>query len=108
MVKEIVLNGSTDRNLINYITNEQLYFTQLNLLNTGVKFLQKIGCRVIITDLYNFGANYEYVSEYCKYPEYCSSHGLNLDYGTDGSHAGPLSHKAIAQRLLNRVQSLNE
>lgn len=107
-VEEIVLNSSSDRKLIDSITDEQLYFTQLSLLNTGTKFLQAIGCKFVITSISDFGANYDYVSEYVRYPEYCSNYGLHLDFGTDGVHAGPLSHKAIAQRILNHVQSSND
>jgi hypothetical protein len=107
-VEEIVLNYSLDRKLIDSITDEQLYFAHLSLLNTGVKFLQSIGCKFVITSISEFGANYEYVSEYVKYSEYCSNYGLHLDNGTDDVHAGPLSHKAIAQRILNHVQSSND
>ena len=104
-VKEIVLNGSKNRVLVDSISNEQLYFNQLNLLNTGMKFLKLIGCRAVITSITDFGYNYyDYVSEYVKYPEYCSSYGLYLDRGTDGMHAGPLSHKAIAERILKHLQ----
>jgi len=107
-VEEIVLNSSLDRKLIDSITDEQLYFNQLSLLNTGTKFLQAIGCKFVITSISDFGAIYDYVSEYVKYPEYCSNYGLHLDNGTDGVHPGPLSHKAIAQRILNHVQSSND
>lgn len=104
-VEEIVLNNCKDRVLLDSITNEQLYFNQLNLLNTGTKFLNLIGCKFVIISISDFGKHHEYLSEYVKYPEYCSTHGLHLDYGTDNLHAGPLSHKAIAQRLLNHLQS---
>jgi hypothetical protein len=103
-VEEVVLNTSKDRKLVDSITDEQLYFTQISLLNTGVKFLRSVGCKFAITSITDFGSNYEYVSEYVKYPEYCPSYGVNIDKGTDGLHAGPLSHQAIAQRLLNHVQ----
>jgi hypothetical protein len=107
-VDEIVLNSSSDRKLVDSITDEQLYFTQLSLLNTGTKFLQAIGCKFVITSISDFGANYDYVSEYIRYPEYCSNYGLHIDNGTDGVHPGPLSHKAIAQRILNHVQLRND
>jgi hypothetical protein len=107
-VEEIVLRSSVDRKLIDSISNEQLYFTQLSLLNTGVSFLRSLKCKFVLTSIADFGSNYDYVSEYIKYPEYCSNYGLHLDNGTDGLHAGPLSHKAIAQRILDRVQLHNE
>ena len=104
-VEEIVLNSSKDRKLIDSITKEKLYFSQISMLNTGTKFLKAIECKFVITSIHQFEEGYDYVSEYIKYPEYCSNYGLNLDTGTDGVHAGPLSHQAIAQRILNRVQS---
>jgi hypothetical protein len=105
-VQEIVLNSSKDRKLIDSITLEQLYFNQITLLNTGIRFLQAVRCKFIVTSINEVGSLYEYVSEYCKYPEYCNNSGLRLDTGTDGIHAGPLSHQAIAQRVLNRVQCI--
>jgi len=42
------------------------------------------------------------------YPEYCSNYDLRLDYGTDGIHAGPLNHQAIAQRLLDHIKLSDE
>jgi hypothetical protein len=103
-VNEFVLNNTKDRKLIDSITLEQLYFTQISFLNTGVRFLQALKCKFILTSIINFGSDYDYVSEYVKYPEYCSNYGLHLDYGTDGIHAGPLSHQAIAQRLSDHIQ----
>lgn len=107
-VQEVVLSYSKDRKLINCVSEEQLYFNQLSLLNTGVRFLRSIGCRFAITAICDFGHLYNYVLEYVKYPEYCYSYGMQIDHGTDGLHVGPLSHKAIAQRLLNHLQSYND
>jgi hypothetical protein len=102
-VCEVVLNSSKDRKLVDSVTPEQLYFNQISLLNTGIRFLQATKCKFILTSINDFGLQYAYVSEYVKYPEYCSNYGLHLDTGTDGLHAGPLSHRAIAQRILDRV-----
>ena len=107
-VEEVVLSCSKNKKLVDSVTNEQLYFNQLSLLNTGVKFLRAIGCKFAITSIIELDSIYDYVLEYVKYPEYCPSYGMNLDKGTDGLHVGPLSHKAIAQRLLNHVQSCND
>lgn len=106
-VHEIMLNSSKDRKLIDSLTAEQLYFNQMSLLNTGVRFLKAINCKFILTSINDFGSYYDYVLEYVKYPEYCANYGLQLDTGTDGIHAGPLSHQAIAQCVLNRVQYMN-
>ena len=103
-VEEIVLRATVDRKLLDSVTAEQLYFNQISLLNTGAKYLRLIGCKFVITSLTDFGSSYDFVSEYVKYPEYCSHFGLHIDNGTDGVHAGPLSHKAIADRILNHIQ----
>ena len=94
--------------MIDSISDEQLYFTQISLLNTGVKFLRSLNCKFVITSVSDFGSHHDYVSEYIKYPEYRSNYGLHLDFGTDGVHAGPLSHKALAQRLLDHIQYTND
>ena len=106
-VEEIVLNSTNDRKLLDSVTDQQLYFVQISMLNTGIKYLRKLGCKFVFTSLTDFGSSYDHVAEYVKYPEYCSHYGLHLDYGADGVHAGPLSHKAIAQRLLNHIQLLD-
>jgi len=103
-VQEIGLGSSKDRKLVDSITEEQLFFNQISLLNTGVRFLRLTGCKFLLTSINEFGSMYDYVLEYVKYPEYCPNYGVNIDKGTDGLHAGPLSHQAIAQCLLNRVQ----
>ena len=107
-VNEVLLSNSEDRKLVDTVTLNQLYFNQISLLNTGVRFLQSVKCKFVLTSINDFGSRYDYVSEYVKYPEYCYNYGLYLDTGTDGLHAGPLSHKAIAQRILNRVQLHHE
>lgn len=108
ITEEIMLNSTKDRKLIDSITLEQLYFNQITLLNTGVKFLRSIGCKFVLTSITDFGCHYDYVFEYIKYPEYCPTYRLNLDNGTDGMHAGPLSHKAIALRILDHIQLKND
>lgn len=107
-VQEIVLSNSKNRKLIDCMSDNQLYFNHLSLLNTGVRFLRLIGCKFAITAICDFGRMYDLVLEYAKYPEYCYSYGMQIDQGTDGMHAGPLSHKAIAQRLLNHLQLYND
>lgn len=107
-VEEIVLSNSKNRKLIDYMSDNQLYFNHLSLLNTGVRFLRSIGCKFAITAICDFGRMYDYVFEYVKYPEYCYSYGMQIDHGTDGMHVGPLSHKAIAQCLLNHLQLYND
>lgn len=106
-VSEVALNYCNDRKIIDSLNDEQLYFNQINLLNTGVRLLRQIGCKFAITSIATAGIGFDYFGEYVKYPEWCPTHGLRIDRGTDDIHCGPLSHKAIAQRLYDHIQSLN-
>ena len=103
-MQEILLSTSNNRKLIDSITTEQLYFTQLTLLNTGVKYLRTLGCKFVIGSIIKTSDQYNLLLEYTKYPEYCFNSETFIDIGTDNVHAGPLSHKALAQRLLNHIQ----
>lgn len=107
-VEEIVLSSSKDRKLIDSISDSQIYFNHLSMLNTGVRYLQSINCRFVIITIMSLGKNYNYLSEYIKYSEFCSTYGSFLDHGSDGKHAGPLSHKSLAQRIYNHLQLRND
>jgi len=108
-VKEVVLSETTDRCLLDVNNDDQLFFNHINLLTAGVRYLRAINSQFLLTDLtsprHNF---YEYKLEYSKYPEYVYHPNLYLDLGTDKVHAGPLSHQALAQRILDRVYYMNE
>jgi hypothetical protein len=56
-VEEIVLSVSNDRKLIDSITDEQLYFDQISLLNTGVRFLKRLKCKFVIISISDFGSS---------------------------------------------------
>ena len=89
--------------------NDQLFFNHVNLLTAGVRYLRAINSQFLLTDLTSAGYNfYEYKLEYSKYPEYVYHPNLFLDLGSDGIHVGPLSHKALAQRILDRIYYLND
>jgi len=107
-VEEIVLSLSQDRKLVDSITETQLYFNQLNMLNTGVRYLKTVNCRFVIIAITPMGRDYNYVSEYIKHPEFCSIYGSGLDVGTDRQHPGPLSHQAIAQSIADHLQLRND
>lgn len=107
---ETMLARSTDPCLLEVFDDHQVFFNQINLLNFGVRYLRSIGVKFVMTSLLPKLENffYEYLDEYSKYPEYCYTPGCQLDLGTDRVHAGPLSHRALAQRLLDHVQYVND
>jgi hypothetical protein len=104
-VTEVVLNNTLNRCLLDVNNDDQVFFNHVNLLTSGVRYLRAIKNQFLLTDLTsrtccNF---YKYKLEYSKYPEYVYHPTLYLDYGSDRVHAGPLSHKALAQRILDCV-----
>jgi hypothetical protein len=103
--QEIMLSHTHDRHLLEVFNDKQVFFDQINLLNFGVRYLRGIGVKFVIISLISKLENffYEYLIEYSKYPEYCYTPGYQIDLGTDKQHAGPLSHKALAQRLLDHI-----
>jgi hypothetical protein len=103
--KEIMLARSTDRCLLEVFDDSQVFFNHINLLNFGVRYLRSIGVKFVIVSILPKLENffYEYLVEYSKYPEYCYAPGCQLDLGTDRVHDGPLSHRALAQRLLDHI-----
>jgi hypothetical protein len=107
--RELLLANTLDRCLLDVNNNDQLFFNHVNLLTAGVRYLRAINSQFLLTDLTSAGYNfYEYKLEYSKYPEYVYHPNLFLDLGSDGIHVGPLSHKALAQRILDRIYYLND
>jgi len=108
--KEIMLARSDNRCLLEVFDDNQVFFNQINLLNFGVRYLRSIGVKFAIISLLPKLDNffYEYLVEYSKYPEYCYTPGCQIDLAKDQQHAGPLSHKAVAQRLLDHIQYTND
>jgi hypothetical protein len=105
VAKEIMLARSNNRCLLEVFDDNQVFFNHINLLNFGVRYLRNIGVKFIIISILPKLKNlfYDYLVEYSKYPEYCYTPGCQLDLGIDQVHAGPLSHKALAQQLLDHI-----
>ena len=102
---EIMLAHSNDRHLLEVYDDNQIFFNHINLLNFGVQYLRRMGVKFVIVSILPKLENffYEYLIEYSKYSEYCYTPGCQLDLGSDQVHSGPLSHKALAQRLLDHI-----
>lgn len=103
--EEIVLARSNDRCLLDVFNDDQVFFNQINMLHFGVRYLRSLGCqfRIVsfVPQLSNF---YDYLFEYSKYPEFCYTPNVHIDFGIDQTHYGPLSHRAIAQRIISSIQ----
>lgn len=103
-VDEIMLSRTKNRHLLEVFDERQIFFNQISLLNFGVNYLRRVAVKFVITSILSKETMYDYLLEYSKYPEYCHTPDCNIDFAIDQAHAGPLSHKAIAQRLLDHVQ----
>lgn len=104
-VQEIVLANCNNRTLIETYTNEQCFFLQLSYVNIGVQYLRSIGVKFIVLCVDSRDMEFNY--RYSKYPEFYCATNFAVDRGSDNLHFGPLSHKNLANTLLNRVQLLD-
>lgn len=104
---EIRLAQAPQRHLLETYNDQQLLFTQLSLFNQGI---QHLTCQAVKFAVISISSQsplfYPCLTEYSKHPEFCHVPNYLIDLGTDGSHMGPLSHKALAQSILNHVQLL--
>jgi hypothetical protein len=101
---EYRLAASNERHMLETFTDKHILFTQLTLFNQGLQYLksQPVKFSVISIDTKS-SIFYPCLLEYTKHKEYCYALGYSLDLGTDQLHFGPLSHKALAQCILNHV-----
>lgn len=107
-VNEVMLARTPNRFLLEVFTEEQLYFNQISLLNFGTQYLRSLGNRFVLISLESNLYTYEYRKQYIRYPEYCYVPNTTIDLGTDKIHMGPLSHQALAKRILDRLYYLDD
>ena len=105
-VEEVLLANTGRRHLIESYTDEQIYFTQLNTINIGIQYLRAMRSQIVLISL-DHNNDYEFTMEYSKYPEYWLCPDFVVDRGVDDLHFGPLSHKRLANALLDHVQYKN-
>jgi hypothetical protein len=85
------------------VTQDQLIFDHLSLLNYGVMFLraQSIKFRII---LHEDSSNlFPILDEITKYPEFVYIPQWIIDVGSDNLHPGKLSHKLVAKTILDNL-----
>jgi hypothetical protein len=106
---ELRFSQAVSRHLLETYNDQQLLFNQLSLFNQGVQHLR---CQPVKFAVISISGSsplfYPCLTEYSKHPEFCHVPNYLLDLGTDGEHMGPLSHKALAQSILNHVNYSNE
>jgi hypothetical protein len=106
---EVQLGQSSIRSLHETYTDQQILFTQLTLFNQGIQYLRSKNVKFsVISVSAQSPIFYPCLLEYTKHPEYCHASGYQLDFGTDNMHMGPLSHQALAQRILTHVNYNND
>ncbi len=107
--EELRLAVAKNKCLLEVFNDQQIFFHHCSLLNYGVNYLRAKKAKFVLVSILNQQQLfYRYLDEYTKYPEYCYTPDSCLDLGTDRLHLGPLSHKAIAHRILDHIQLLNE
>lgn len=108
-VEEIMLAKSDNRSLVDAMTDEQIYFNQISLLNFGTQYLRKLGVTFVLTSIINPDNMYSFLLEYVNYPEYCyNAESINVDFGTDGVHIGPIGHHLLAKQLTDHIQCIDD
>lgn len=100
--------GYLSPNMLNYFTDEQMYFNHFNMINLGVEYLRRRGIKFVLLSLIpntNFldiiESRLSSYQEWCPVPKWYS-----FDLGTDGMHSGPLGHEYVAKQIYNHVQLL--
>jgi hypothetical protein len=106
---EYRLGAIKERHILETFTDKHILFTQLTLFNQGLQYLKSQPVKFSVISI-NSKSNifYQCLMEYTKHKEYCYALDYNLDLGTDQLHFGPLSHKALAQRILDHVNYTND
>ncbi len=103
-ISETLLSSSRNRYLSDTFNEQQIFFHHCSLVNYGVNYLRALGVKFVMTSILNkSNLFYQYLDQYTKYPEYCHTPDAALDLGTDHLHVGPLSHQALAQRILDHI-----
>jgi hypothetical protein len=107
--EEIQLSNCEDPHILETFTDQHLMFSSFSTVKQGIKFLRTQPVKFVITSISGKSPLfYPCLLEYTKYPEYCYIPKIFLDRGNDQNHPGPLSHKALAQHLLDHLQYIND
>jgi hypothetical protein len=101
---EYRLVTGSEQHILETFTDQHILFTQLTLFNQGLQYLKSQPVKFSVISI-NAKSNIFYpgLLEYTKHKEYCYALNYNLDLGTDQLHFGPLSHQALAQRILDHI-----
>ena len=107
--EEILLNDCKEPHILETFTDQHLMFSAISAVRQGVRFLRSQPVKfVMMASLGKSPILYPCLLEYTKYPEYCYIPKIHIDRGNDQLHPGPLSHKALAQQLVDHLQYTND
>jgi hypothetical protein len=107
--EEIQLNQCKEPHILETFTDQHLMFSAISAVKQGIRFLRSQPIKFVIVSIAKKSPLfYTCLLEYTKYPEYCYIPKIFLDRANDQQHPGPLSHKAIAQHLLDHLQYIND
>ena len=106
---EIQLSNCDQSHMLETFTDQHVVFSTLASVNQGTRFLRSQPVKFVLASVSEKSPIfYRLLLEYTKYPEYCYIPKIFLDRGNDHAHPGPLSHKALAQHLLDHLQYNND
>lgn len=106
-IKEYLLANVKNKHFVMSMTDEQIMFDHLSLVNYGVRYLRSLKANFVLTSMLNSTQlYYDCQLEYTKIKEYCYVPNVNLDLGHDNVHYGPKSHKNLAIKLKDHLKKL--
>lgn len=104
-INEYLLKDVKNKFLVLGLTNEQLMFDHLSIVNYGMQYLRSLNVKFVMATLLDRHIYfYEYMHEFVKYREYCYVPDINLDFGNDNLHYGPNTHAHLANRLTQHLE----
>lgn len=106
VISDVHLKMTKNRHMLEYYSDQQLFFHHISLVNYGVRYLRTNGVKFVLLSLLGKDSTYyDYMNEFTSYPEYVYTPQF-IDLGTDKLHAGPLSHNMLAHSIVDHVKLL--
>lgn len=102
-----------DRKLpLEVFDSELRIYESLNAIQQVNHFCKKIGAHLVLANIHG---DLDVLSECVNYSGFIPIHGINgtewnssfLDFGYDGSHPGPKTHRMYAAKILDKLSTFN-
>ena len=106
--KETLL-ADADRNVVDFYTDPQIYWSHLDTVNMGIKYLRALKSQFIFVNLLHISPYSQLLErEFSRHREWCYVHDWNRhDRGLDKIHIGPKGHINLANRIETHIKLLN-